>query len=213
MTLPFDADRQVSRLHPHLDAGTVAEIRGFGLPERKGAPCVFRSFYSDHARLTSAALKAAETAAMYVGVGARRCPDNPDDFKKCRHSSKGKDHIAYLNAAWCELDVGKHGHESIDAIVQKLDAQPVPPSMMIGSGGGVHAYWLFDEPVTDLDRVKTINRALCKRLGADSAFDPSRILRLAGTWHRKREPVRVRVLRTPPVRPELLEVRCCDASA
>lgn len=211
MSATFDALRQVGRLYPVLDAGTVVEVRGFALPERKDAKCIYRSFFSDHGTLVREALRVAERAAVYVGVGARRCPESPDDFTKCPHRTKGRDHVAYLNAAWCELDVGKHDHTSVKDIIDKLDALAVPPNLLVKSGGGVHSYWVFPEPIEDLDRVCTINKALVKRLGADAAFDPSRILRLAGSWHRKRDPVRVELLRTPPITPN--DVRCCDAGA
>jgi hypothetical protein len=90
-------------------------------------------------------------------------------------------------AAFVDLDVGKAG-ESVDAIVERLMAERMPPKIIVASGRGVHAYWTLPEPTTDLEKVRRINQGLRERLGGDNAVDPARILRLAGTLHRKQSP-------------------------
>jgi len=45
-----------------------------------------------------------------------------------------------------------------------------------------HIYYRFDEPVTDMQQWKTLQRALIQNLGTDAAIhNPSRIMRVAGT--------------------------------
>jgi hypothetical protein len=61
---------------------------------------------------------------------------------------------------------------------------PIKPSMVVSSGHGLHAYWLLRE-LTSSEELSGISRRLAKALGADHAFDPSRILRLPGTYNRK----------------------------
>ena len=94
-----------------------------------------------------------------------------------------------MPAAWCEIDVGKP-YETIEQIVAALDAAQLEPDLMVASGGGVHAYFLLDEPTTDLARLERLNRALVKRVGKDMAVDASRVLRLAGTLNFKYGPPR-----------------------
>ena len=64
------------------------------------------------------------------------------------------------------------------------------------SGGGAHAYWLLDKPLTDLTgQARRLLRKLALKLGADiSAAEPARMLRVPGTVNRKYQPVRQVVL-------------------
>ncbi len=55
--------------------------------------------------------------------------------------------IASLAALYAEFDIKAYG--SKEAIRTHLDEQPIAaPSVLIGSGGGLHAYWLLHEPFT-----------------------------------------------------------------
>lgn len=64
---------------------------------------------------------------------------------------------------------------------------PVPPSVVVFSGGGYNAYWLLKEPVLlngkeSIERVEVINRKFERWFGSeDNCSDVSRILRLPGT--------------------------------
>ena len=76
----------------------------------------------------------------------------------------------------------------------------LPPSVLVGSGKGVHAYWRLIEPTSELFRVEQVNRGLRRRFGADNAVDAARILRVASTYNFKYgQPVPVRLLLAPDV--------------
>jgi hypothetical protein len=68
----------------------------------------------------------------------------------------------------------------------------------VATGGGMHVYWLLDEPYdvqTDSERLKSILRRLATALKADiSATDPARVLRLPATLNVKYEPAREVIL-------------------
>ena len=64
---------------------------------------------------------------------------------------------------------------------------PLQPSIVIHSGGGLHVYWLLDEPadlkVIDVERIL---RDLARALEADAACaEKARVLRLPGTLNHK----------------------------
>lgn len=166
-----------------LQLGEVMEVRCFR--NKRSGP---RGFFRDHGTLIRDAMKWAVNWDVYVGVGSRRCPDGAP--MPCHHESPGaKDHVGRVPAAWCEIDIGKP-YASAEQIVAALDAARLEPDLMVGSGGGVHAYFLLDEPTTDLLRLEQLNRGLVRRVGKDMAVDASRVLRLAGTLNFKYNPPR-----------------------
>lgn len=160
------------------------EVRCFR-DKRKGP----RGFFHDHGTLIRDAMKWASAWDVYIGVGTRRCPDGVP-ITKCRHKSRGaKDHVGRVQAAWVEIDLGKP-YETIEQIIDALDAARLNPDLLVTSGGGVHAYFLLDTPITDFARLERVNRALMKCVGHDAAVDASRVLRLAGTTNFKYDPPR-----------------------
>jgi hypothetical protein len=54
---------------------------------------------------------------------------------------------------WADIDVAEAGknngknYPSKELATELLDKLPVPPSCIINSGNGLHAYWFLDEPV------------------------------------------------------------------
>ncbi|MEO2045363.1 MAG: phage/plasmid primase, P4 family, partial [Pirellulales bacterium] len=85
-----------------------------------------------------------------------------------------------------------------DQAAEAIKALGVAPTISVNSGGGVHLYWLFDEPfVIDdeadreriagvvkgfQDRLRTILLKQCAAL-LDSTHDLARVLRIPGTIH------------------------------
>lgn len=103
--------------------------------------------------------------------------------------------IAAVNCFYAEYDTKDYG--DIAAITAHLDALCVPsPSVLIQSGGGLHAYWLLDSPyVTDspdrLDVAKHMQAAWVGLVGGDpGAHDLTRVLRVPGSWNYKYAPRR-----------------------
>jgi hypothetical protein len=76
----------------------------------------------------------------------------------------------------------------------------LPPDVLVGSGAGVHSYWVLREPTSEAHRVEAVNKSLRLHFGADNAVDAARILRVAGTYnHKYGEPLPVTLMRCPDV--------------
>ncbi len=138
---------------------------------------------------------------VYFGVGLRR-PGLPAE------SRGGKRDVVWLPALFLDLDVGTVGHKApncppdLDAALEVLAALP-EPSLVVGSGGGVHAYWTLTDPPSfapgvagDVDRARAASLledlqlvaiAAAERRGwhADKTASVDRVLRLPGTTNRK----------------------------
>lgn len=108
---------------------------------------------------------------------------------------------------WTDIDINGPGHKTQncapneEAANDLIAAVGAPPSMVVFTGGGLHAYWIFKEPWTfenNDDRndgysfsrrwTRTIQQH-AESLGfkVDSTFDLSRVLRIPGTHNRKPE--------------------------
>jgi hypothetical protein len=70
--------------------------------------------------------------------------------------------------------------DDLDAKDRLLEFLP-PPTVVVCSGGGYHAFWRQKEPADDLDRVEAVNLAIAKRVGGDNCHNIDRIMRLPGT--------------------------------
>ena len=78
-----------------------------------------------------------------------------------------------------------------EILAEKFKQLPFKPSIAVKSGGGVHLYFIFKEPVgqDEIPRVEDANRRLAAALGGDlNACDASRILRIPGTLNHKYNP-------------------------
>lgn len=188
-----------------LFADALSETRRlcvFTLPDRRA-----RHFSS----IAAAAIHAAEDAKtkdVYFGVGLAGT-----NFGKRNAASE----IAAIAGLWADIDLaapwrpGKSlpkTREEAQTILEKL---PFAPSVIVDSGHGLHAYWLFKEPWTfdteeeRLEAAKTARgwvetvRNAARSFGwdVDSVGDLARVLRLPGTVNRKGTPhVRVHVVET-----------------
>lgn len=121
--------------------------------------------------------------------------------------------VRYVLAAVADVDVEKTGITYRDAM-NAINSVPFgPPNIVVKSGGGIHAYWKYDEPLdinqdvphSDPSRFDKINasnhQAVCSFIKdhineelrgkgnadpADSIEDVTRILRIPGTMNVKR---------------------------
>ncbi|MFT4195951.1 DNA-primase RepB domain-containing protein [Ottowia sp.] len=73
--------------------------------------------------------------------------------------------------------------------IDPLFTAELPPHIVVESSPGKwHAYWLA-APETPLDEFPAVQKALAKRFSGDPAVsDPSRVMRLPGFYHQKKEP-------------------------
>ncbi|MBE2269272.1 MAG: hypothetical protein IAE80_13650, partial [Anaerolinea sp.] len=113
-------------------------------------------------------------------------------FAPClRRDKQGKaEAAALLPALWVDLDCDDDAARRAAALA-KLHAFNPPPSAIIDSGGGLHAYWLLSEPITlDDDSRKQaagILRGLFSALGGDPQYVKSvaSVMRLPNSLNTK----------------------------
>lgn len=99
-----------------------------------------------------------------------------------RHRHGGIDAIERVWALWADLD-------TVEAIEACKRFAP-PPSVVVHSGTGRHAWWPLLEPLAP-PHARIALRRLAHTLGADMASaEPARILRPAGTFNHKTSPPR-----------------------
>jgi hypothetical protein len=187
----------------NLFGAAVSESRrlaAFVLPDRRA-----RHFLS----LGAAALHMqteAVTKDVYFGIGLAGSRFG------CRNKSED---IAAIPGLWADIDCaaphrpGKPLPPSAEDAVALVELLPLAPSLLVHSGYGLHAYWLFKEPwvfESDAERVaaERMSKGWHGRICAladgfgwklENLGDLARILRPPGTFNRKADPpVEVRVI-------------------
>lgn len=109
-----------------------------------------------------------------------------------------------IGCLWADVDFGTEGHKKkvpptqAEAIALVND-MPLPPSMVVHSGNGLHVYWIFKEPwvfESEDERIRAEelsegwsfllrSKAQAKGWTLDSTFDLARVLRVPGTVNLK----------------------------
>jgi len=131
----------------------------------------------------------AEGFGIYYGVGLHGLKPAQVDG----HNTRPKDDtVSCVPGIWADLDLGGNAAVKTEAAEQLQGINP-RPSMVIDSGGGLHAYWLFDEPFflandQDAESVRAMVRGMALALDSDrKVCNPSRIMRLPGFVNTKPE--------------------------
>ncbi|MGE3805987.1 MAG: AAA family ATPase [Gemmataceae bacterium] len=163
------------------------------------------------ASLEAGALHAANEAPrkdVYFGVGLAGGRFHVRNFA---------DDIVAIPGLWADLDcvapwrADKPLPQDIDESRKVIEALPLPPSMLVDSGHGLHAYWLFHEPwifepeEEDRKKAKALAKGwhglICAKAAAlgwrfENVGDLARVLRLPGTINQSKggEPAEVRVI-------------------
>lgn len=147
------------------------------------------------AALVNEADRLAETCCVWWGVATRR--EKPLNGRR-----GGAADCASLPGLYVDIDVKGPTHAAddlpptIDDAHTLLADYPLAPTAVINSGGGLQAWWLFDEPQTTADVADLLVRwgTTWAELGRrrnwhiDNVFDTARVMRLPGTWNRKADP-------------------------
>lgn len=103
--------------------------------------------------------------------------------------------IVRINAQFVEMDEG-----SFEEQQAKIDAFPLPPSMIIRTQKSLHTYWFMDG-AAEVSRFRTVQKQLVKHFGGDPmCVNESRVMRLPGFYHCKKEPVMVECISFHPER-------------
>lgn len=169
--------------------------------------------FNDTERLIEDAIKLRDYHNVYFGVGVRK--EDLGQFKR----GKNED-VSLLPGVWVEIDLksGVHAANNLpeyEDVQSILETFPLEPSIINNSGGGLHCYWLFQEPAQLLSKqnVQSAERMLsrfqnvfirlarAKGLHIDNTADLARVLRVPGTYNLKAEP--------KPVKTELFEPDRC----
>jgi hypothetical protein len=108
-----------------------------------------------------------------------------------RESMKpGKQYIKYAVALWAGLDLGPEGHSGKQVYfygqpqaAKAVRSFPLPPSIIVESGWGLHLYWLLREvtPITNVDEFDSLLTALSDYFQCKTGSTADALLRLPDT--------------------------------
>lgn len=169
------------------------------------------SYFANHDFLAAAehAKVVSESGSdAYMNVCTRRTALDP--YKRGSESD-----VPNVQCLWADIDYGLVGHKSSTCPPTSQDAflllEDLPrPSLVVNSGGGLHAYWLLDA-VVETAHGKALNKALQAKIAkaaeargwhCDAAcFSPAWMLRVPGTMNHKHNQLRpVSVVSAPMTR-------------
>jgi P4 family phage/plasmid primase-like protien len=115
---------------------------------------------------------------QYFGVATREsnCNGTKED---CRE----------VPALFTDIDFKTTGESGAKELLAKF---PFPPSLLINSGGGRHAYWILNKPADARDpKLESVLRGMVRRLSADAhCAQIACVLRPPGTFNWKYTPER-----------------------
>ncbi len=159
-----------------------------------------RSHWFRDAADAPAFLAAHQDQDCYLGLGWATTAGVP-------HRRLKSADVAALPGVWLDVDVGQAGHKKgnlppdLESATGLLAAVPLAPTLIVHTGGGLHAYWLFDQPwrLDDAGRAAAARlveqwqkpfRALARQAGwdVDATHDLARVLRVPGTLNHKHTP-------------------------
>ena len=150
--------------------------------------------------ISAKALSLSENMDVYFSVGLHS--QKPPAGKRGASET-----VTVIPGLWMDVDIKDSGHKkmglpsSIDEALDFLKCLDKLPSLIVNSGGGLHAYWLFEEPHLIIDKD---DREKCHNISKnfqdsiitegkkrgwdlDNTSDLARILRLPGTWNWKED--------------------------
>ena len=100
--------------------------------------------------------------------------------------------ISRINAQFVEMDEG-----SFDVQLTKIEAFPLPPSLIVKTRKSLHCYWLMKN--AKIEGFRHIQKRLVAQFDGDPAcINESRVFRLPGFYHCKEEPVMVECIKFNP---------------
>jgi hypothetical protein len=115
--------------------------------------------------------------------------DNKDIIFGCSSFEGGskKENVKEFTTVWLDRDCETDDEQ--DEVKNQLSSFQLPPSYIVCSGKGIHAYWLLNAPSTDFERVESILKGLAKELKGDfKSAEYARHLRVPGSFNHKYDP-------------------------
>jgi hypothetical protein len=119
------------------------------------------------------------------GYGVFLCPNELGDTLNKSKNLRHEANVIRFTSVFVDLDLG-----SQEVQLERLLRFELPPSVIVRTGRGHHAYWLLHEkdPVAP-ETWRTVQKNMAIRLQGDKAcVDPARLMRLPQTWHVKQTP-------------------------
>ncbi len=104
------------------------------------------------------------------------------------------ENITRINAQFVEMDKASFKEQK-----KRIDAFPLPPSMIIKTRKSLHTYWFVKDG--DVARFRNIQKQLVKHFEGDPmCVNESRVMRLPGFNHCKQDPIKVSCILFHPER-------------
>jgi putative DNA primase/helicase len=125
---------------------------------------------------------------VYFGV-------HPTGTKRGKNQRARTADVTSAGCLFGEFDAKDFGNDK-QACLKHIEGLPLPPSVIIDSGGGYHCFWLLDQPFVirneeDRKRIDRVQKAWVAFVHSDDgAKDLARILRVPGTMNNKYTPAR-----------------------
>ena len=126
-------------------------------------------------------------------------PKHPGKFKAVRAAANA----LAVKAIWIDMDVGDGPHkyptisDALTAAIKFREDLKLPPySAIVGSGSGIHLYWISDVPLSPAqwkqyaEGLKALLLRHNVKCDAGLTTDIARILRVPGTFNRKTNPAK-----------------------
>lgn len=194
----------LDRLYAHTPKDQWISL--FALDRREGVPMdtarkVRWARLSEIDDLVHEASVIADTCCVWFGVSTRRT--------RLNFGRGGEDDCVALPALFADIDIQGPGHKSAQLPPTEEEARQLlsyfpPPNILVHSGGGLQPYWVLDEPLPAEEARSVLTNwaytweEISKGYGwsIDNVFELARVLRLPGTFNRKRtlaEPLAVTV--------------------
>ncbi len=148
----------------------------------------------------------AEKEDVYIGCGTRGANLGAT-------LRGGSEDVTAIPGLWLDIDYGtEHKKPNLppmqDDAVALIQAMGLPPTMIVHTGHGLHAWWVFREPwiletAEDRDAAHRLTSGWSDTLRAhaatrgwatDSVGDLPRVMRLPGLWNRKGTPLKTKLL-------------------
>lgn len=86
------------------------------------------------------------------------------------------ENVRAISFLWADVD-----HVNEEEMQARLRGVPVPPSMVVSSGGGFHLYWILDGYYSVDAELETALKRVAKWVGGDHTQNVNRLLRVVGS--------------------------------